>query len=133
MSVLFIIRGLPGSGKSTLARKLVDSENHYEADMFHIVDGKYCFNPAKVKESHEWCLNQVTSKMLSGKGNDCAVSNTFTQHWEFARYEEAACACGYDVSVIDCHGPWENVHNVPEEVMRKMSLRWEPYCILQNS
>lgn len=126
MATLYIIRGIPGSGKSTLAKKLVNPSRHREADMFHMVAGEYLFNPEKVKSSHAWCLAEMSRLIITGN-EDCAVSNTFTRKWEYQPYIDVAEAAGYSVAVIDCHGSWDNCHNVPAEVVTSMKERWQPH------
>ena len=125
MPVLYIIRGLPGSGKSTLAKKLVNDANHRETDMNHMIDGKYQFDFSRIQQAHEWCLKEIISLMKFRC--DCAVANTFTRRWEYQEYIDAANKAEYQVMVIDCHGPWLNIHNVPTEVMAAMRDRWEPH------
>ncbi len=129
MKTLYIIRGLPGSGKSTLARKLVDPHRHFEADAFHVnADGVYFFDPLRVKDAHAWCQQSVWISMEEYP-DDIAVSNTFTQRWEYQTYLDMAASRGFEVQVIDCHGPWVSEHNVPEPVMEAMRRRWEPHVI----
>jgi predicted ABC-type ATPase len=123
MATLYIIRGLPGSGKSTIARKLVHESRIREADMYHIVNGEYKYNPDKVKAAHEWCLNEM--KHLMTEPADCAVANTFTRRWEYQPYIKAAKSAGFYVQVIDCFGPWRNIHGVPEHVIKEMKNRWK--------
>ena len=126
MAVIYIVRGLPGSGKSTIARKLVVEQHHREADMFHMVGGEYKFDHTKIKEAHAWCLDEIEDIMIKG-GNQIAVSNTFTQRWEYQPYIDAAEKHGYDVAIIECHGPWRNCHSVPEEILVAMEKRWQPH------
>lgn len=121
--VLYIVRGLPGSGKSTIAKKLVHESKHFEADMFFIKDGVYNFNSTLIKDAHEWCFNSVERAMRTR--TDICVSNTFTQRWEFQPYIDLAIEHNYDYQVIECHGNWKNVHDVPQEVVDKMKERWE--------
>lgn len=128
MATLYIIRGLPGSGKSTLSRRLVHESRHREADMFHMVGLTYKFDISKVKSAHEWCLSEIT-KLMTGEKADCAVSNTFTRRWEYEPYILAANKAGYNVAIIECHGTWKNIHNVPAETIRLMAERWEPHPI----
>lgn len=55
------------------------------------------------------------------------VSNTSSRKWEFEKYIALARKYGYKVQVIDVHGEFENVHGVPEETLKKMEERWEPF------
>jgi len=123
MPTLILIRGIPGSGKSTLAERLMgENDVHLEADMFWGKD--YKFDVTKLREAHEWCLNSAKAAMAVGKG-DVIVANTFTQGREAAKYVESAKCYGYDVQVLSLSGPWDNIHNVPEEVMEKMRERFQ--------
>lgn len=123
--VLYIIRGLPGSGKSTLARKLCH-DAHFETDMYHMVNGVYKFDARGIKHAHEWCQSAVQRELNKNECN-IAVSNTFTQRWEYQPYLDMAAEAGYDVQVIECHGIWQNRCNVPETVLIAMRKRWEPH------
>lgn len=119
---LILIRGLPGSGKSTLAKQL-QGFKHYEADMFHMKDGVYCFDPAKVREAHSWC-QQKTKEALEAEEN-VVVSNTFTRKWELEPYLTMAHTFGISVQIITVKGNFGNIHGVPEEVIADMKKRWE--------
>ncbi len=55
------------------------------------------------------------------EGKDVVVSNTFTQYWEMEPY----LIMGHSVSIVVANGNYENVHNVPEDVLAAMSERWE--------
>ena len=115
---IYIVRGLPGSGKSTIAKKLVHYTKHFEADMFFMENGVYCFNPAFIKDAHEWCFNSIESAMKTDC--DCCVSNTFTQRWEYQPYLDLAERYDYNVQIIECHGDFGNIHDVPEQVIENM-------------
>jgi len=118
MSSLILIRGISGSGKSTLAKQMKGFK-HYEADMFFMIDGKYCYEPTKIKEAHAWCQRKTLQALRSGK--DVVVSNTFTRLWEMKPYLQM----GYPVQIIEAKGKWKNIHNIPDYVIERMKQRWQ--------
>lgn len=120
---LYIVRGLPGSGKSTLAKKLVSKEFHREADMYFMINGKYTFDHTNVKEAHTWCKNEIENIMING--NECVVSNTFIKRWEYEPYLKIAKKYGYKTQIIECHGQWENTHDVTIDKIQIMKNNWE--------
>lgn len=128
-NTLHIVRGLPGSGKSTVARRMLQdgtAQLHFEADMYFLNEaGEYKFDPRKIGRAHEWCYNKTTRALDQGK--NVVVSNTFTQRWEAAPYIQYAADYGIDVVIHTCFDQWKNVHDVPEEVLRKMKERFESY------
>ena len=126
---LYIVRGIPGSGKSTFAKSLGGA--HFEADMFFMKDGEYKFDMFKLKEAHKWCQDSVNTAMIlnttAALNETIVVSNTFTQEWEMKPYFDLAETHGYKVfSIIveNRHGG-TNEHGVPDEVLTKMSERFE--------
>ena len=121
---LYIIRGLPGSGKSTLAKDMIDNQlvtNHFEADMFHMVDGEYAYKPANVGKAHKWCQQSVCESL--SKGIDTVVANTFVTLDQIKPYLEFDLV--YVVTVITLTSNFDNIHNVPTEVIEKMKNLWE--------
>ena len=132
---LTIIRGLPGSGKSTLALKmLADAQRNLEecvrleADLFHTMsNGQYVYKQELARYAHEFCRGNTAFYL--NKGSDVIVANTFTTIGEALPYFKIAKACGADFEIIVCTGNYENVHDVPEDVMDKMSERWENFTV----
>jgi hypothetical protein len=131
---LILLRGVPGCGKSTTA-KLIGANGagtaHFEADMYFMEDGKYKFDPSKLRDAHNWCRNSVEQAMLlnktKGYNSRIIVSNTFTQEWEMEAYYELAETWGYTVfSIIveNRHGG-VNEHGVPADKIKQMIDRFE--------
>ena len=131
---LFLVRGIPGSGKSTFAKHIWNEYAICEADkFFHNKEtGEYNFDPSRLKEAHEWCRNEVETKMKDHQVNpqyypEIVVSNTFTQEWEMQTYIDLAKKYGYQVTTLiieNRHGN-SNVHNVPAETLDRMRQRFE--------
>lgn len=125
MQKLTLIRGLPGSGKSTLAKSMVRSSDlpHYEADMFFMKEGKYCFDISKLHQAHQWCLNSTKASLSAGL--DVVVSNTFTTKKEMKPYVDLAAELGVQLVIIECTADFGSIHDVPEEALQRMRARWE--------
>ena len=125
MKELYLLRGLPGSGKSTLAKSI--SDVHYEADMYFVnADGEYVFNPALLKDAHNWCqtMTQIAMEYNTPK---IVVSNTFTQEWEMEAYYKLAEDYGYVVFslVVENRHSGINEHGVPFDKLEQMKNRFE--------
>lgn len=120
---LVLIRGLPGSGKSTLARQYIPKGYvHYEADMYFTdADDNYDYRPQWIKDAHAWCQRKTREHLDAGR--NVVVSNTFSQRWELAPY--LAMVDPSDVLIIECHGQWGSVHDVPADAIERMRARWE--------
>lgn len=131
--VLVIVRGLPGAGKSSFANLVWNDYAICEADkFFYDNEGNYNFDPTKLKQAHEWCQDQVETRMKDNQNNpqyypEIIVSNTFTQGWEMQKYFDLAEKYGYRVfSVIveNRHGS-TNIHGVPDDTLKKMRDRFQ--------
>ena len=122
-----IMIGVSGSGKSTWAKKcraesIVVSADHYFTDQ----EGRYNFDPKKLGEAHGRCLREFVNTCQAGK--DVLVDNTNTSVEEIAPYYAIAKAYGYEVEFVFIEFPWnhaaaENIHNVPNEVVKGQAKR----------
>jgi predicted kinase len=124
--VLILLRGLPGSGKSTFAHMMWPEAVICEADQYFHLDGEYRFNPAKLKQAHEWCQTIAQHLMSNGKPQ-VVVSNTSTTEKEMRSYIDMAKEYEYRIVslvVENRHGN-ESVHGVPAETIQKMKDRFE--------
>lgn len=121
MQKLTLIRGLPGSGKSTLAKTL--GIPHYEADMFFMKEGKYCFDASKLHQAHQWCLSSTKTALAAG--SSVVVSNTFTTKKEMNPYIVLATEFGVELEILECTANFGSIHDVPEEALQRMRARWE--------
>lgn len=131
-NTLTIVRGLPGSGKSTLAHMLVAARRagggwaqQVEADDYFIRDGKYQFDPSQLTAAHADCQRRTRAYLEMGA--HVVVANTFTQRWEYQWYLDVAMELGVPVQMVEVHGEFGSVHNVPDEAIARMKARWEAY------
>lgn len=125
---LYIIRGLPGSGKSTLAAQIAVEKNinRFEADMYftNAKTGTYNFDFNNLYDAHLWCRNHVFDEILNGRS--VIVSNTFTRWREMREYIDAANGADFKIKVIHCMNDFGSIHNVPKDVIAKMTDRFQP-------
>jgi predicted kinase len=134
MKILYLIRGIPGSGKSTFARKIWNEHAICEADKYFInkETGEYNFDISKIKEAHQWCRDEVETRMKDNQINfqyypEIVVSNTFTQEWEMEPYFKLAEKYGYKIFTLiveNRHGG-VNQHGVPDDKIQIMKNRFE--------
>jgi len=120
---LLLVRGLPGSGKSTLAKNLIGWYWHLETDQFWMKDGVYTFERERLKEAHQWCLDEA--ERLLKRGFSPVVSNTFTTLRELRPYFELAKKFDVVPTVILCQNAFGSIHDVPQDVYDAMSERFE--------
>lgn len=131
--ILFLVRGLPGSGKSSFATHIWNEYAVCEADkFFYDKEGNYNFDPTKLKQAHEWCRNEVETRMKDHQINEqyypeIAVSNTFTQEWEMEEYFKLAEKYNYKVVslIIENRHGSKNLHGVPDDKVEIMRNRFE--------
>ena len=89
--------------------------------MYHInAKGEYDWQADRVSDAHAWC--QAETLRLLRAGHDVAVANTFTTAREIVPYMEM----GYPIAFIEAKGNFQNIHNVPNDVLEKMRERWQP-------
>lgn len=126
MSKLIIVRGAQGSGKSTFSNRLIRSLIkfgysptdicHFESDQFfEDEDGNYNFDGTKLWLAHKQCFEKTKKCLLRDK--IVIVSNTFATKRELKPYFDFADENDIPVDVYRCTGEYQNVHNVPEEVV----------------
>ena len=130
MAKLTIIRGLPGAGKTTHAKKLIEemgeycNTQHYEADLYFNKWPSYTFDSRLLEAAHDWCYSNVVRALWFGE--DCIVSNTFTQMWEMDRYMAIPTIVdNVQIEVIEMHTRFQNIHGCPEDKVSMMAARWE--------
>jgi predicted kinase len=115
---LVLVRGIPGSGKSTYVKNNLKGYNSYEADMFHMKNGKYAFDRKNLPAAHKWCFDKTKKDLEDGK--KVVVSNTFINKKEVDRYLDMAKELGKTYEVLRTSKEYGSIHNVPKEVIDKM-------------
>jgi len=132
---LTLIRGVSGSGKTTLADKMKKKEPSLiivAADHFFEIDEDYQFNMKLLKAAHQYCFGQTFFHLY--RGNNVAVTNTFTQRWEIGPYIDLAKDMCIEWEVVEPTTKWrydakilaeKNVHGLTEAMIGKMLERWE--------
>ena len=123
---LTIVRGLPGSGKTYKAKQLIADYNreleqavHIEADMFHMGKGGYDYKSHLASYAHQYC--ESNSAYFLNQGFNVVVANTFITKRSVIAYYELSLTMGVEFEIINCDGDYESVHEVPVEVLARMS------------
>lgn len=146
-----ILRGLPGSGKNYYIEQLKkDGKIVFEcsADLFFVdKDGVYMFDPKRIGEAHKyskdtfWYHLKIWNRFLADpvgnieiieryKNHVLICNNTNTTLLEMDPY---ITMCDifehpYEIIWMKCSAETSierNVHNVPEETIRRMAKRFE--------
>ena len=144
---IFILSGAAGAGKSTLANKLKNNAPKYissiaeicEADdyWYLIGDGKYAFDMKLLHNAHCWCQNKADNLMRNGE--NLIVSNTNIKSRDRKPYFQFAKEYGYKVVFIHLKTQFKSIHNVPEDVVKRMRdcyespNSWEQSLIVKSS
>jgi|TARA_Y100000310_G_scaffold279629_1_gene298868 hypothetical protein len=131
---LFLIRGLPGAGKTefvTDTTRTVDLETGHTqqiaTDHYFYIDGVYEFDPAKLGENHQRCINQVKEWMEDNICYEVLVHNTFTQEREMEPYYVLAEKYNWRVYsiIVENRHAGKSEHNVPDGTLNAMKERFE--------
>lgn len=126
MKQLYICRGVVGSGKSTYARTVAPLV--VEPDIFRYnEDNKYVFDSEKNQEVHDKAKDLCEYAMRHLRMPALAVTATLTKFEHVLPYIRLGKKHGYDVTVVECSGAFQNIHEVPEAVIRKMHEEFEPF------
>lgn len=128
---VYIMRGLPGSGKSTWIKRYLEQRREgvaqaicCSADHYHMVDGKYCYDPKNAGLAHNKCLNDYLQQ-IGVNTKDIVIDNTNTTLVELAPYVRIAEALGVEYEIIYLHcypgtAIRRNTHNVPANTILAM-------------
>ena len=122
---LLIIRSIPGGGKTTFVNKMIPNILHLENDMFHYHSGEYEYNQYKMKEAINWCVRTCEDALKNKM--DVVVSNTFVRQTFVDKYKRLAEKYGAQFIVYRMMGNFNNIHNVPQNVLDNMKNNFEDY------
>ncbi|HUD04215.1 MAG TPA: AAA family ATPase [Candidatus Paceibacterota bacterium] len=132
MNIVYIMRGVPGSGKTRIARELSGRIGRiHSTDGYFYRNGKYCFDKKFLTEYHR--LNfEAFCQSLKENQPIVICDNTNIRRSSYQHYIDAAQKAGYEVRIIERPHPnpklaaANNIHGVPEAVIRRMIHHWEP-------
>lgn len=138
---LIIMRGCPGSFKSTVAKHIqshLDNSVICSTDDYHMVDGVYKFNRAKLGKFHAKNLENATNFLLNGQ--TVIIDNTNTTLFEALGYIKSAKTLNKTFCFVEPVGPGctdatllaqRNVHQVPLDAIKAMLDRWHSKEIIE--
>ena len=86
---------------------------------------EYKFDATKLHRNHQKCFNDFLDALNDRNVDVVIVANTFTRKWEYVNYADAAKDSGFEVTMLIANGNYQNVHNVPDDVVQKMKNRFE--------
>lgn len=130
---LVLVRGAPGSGKSTLAHQIGENFGYavQENDAFFTdKNGKYEFDIAYHQHAKDVCFEKTRESLNLGRST--VVANTFTTLKEMEPYFELANQKNIKVNVIEMELQYNNVHSVPDFVVKDKLDKFEPYASAQK-
>ena len=127
---LTLIRGVPGSGKSTFAKKYAIANGHIkivEFDDFWIDKNKtYKFIPEIKMACVEYGRSAVTHELIIEK-RPCIITGVFNK-LEYIEYFKNLCEMfNIPLEVIKMTGNFQNIHNVPDDVLKTMKEEFEDF------
>jgi len=140
--IMYLLRSPSGAGKSMLAKQLAGNNGvALESDEFFMQQGKYVFDIDKQIEAHNWNQDRCLEAMENGI-SPIVIANTNTQAIEAEPYVRMAIGHGYKIRIEEpswhkelkdpITEKWNfdflkgrNMHNVPEDVLKKMIDRYE--------
>lgn len=122
---LIIVRGLPGSSKSSFCNKIYPNILHLENDMFHYHSGEYEYNQYKMRDAINWCVRTCEDALKNNM--DVVISNTFTRKAFVDSYKRLAEKYGAKFTVYRMMGNFNNIHDVPQNVLDNMKNNFEDY------
>lgn len=131
-----LVRGLPGSGKSTLASAMVKSSKiktyHYEADQFFTDEnGEYKFIRDEITDAHNWCFTNAIKALKNG--HSVIVANTFVNYKEIEKYFLFCLNKNIKFDIIEAHGNYGSVYNVPDYAIERMKSKWESLASIKET
>ncbi|USD58935.1 AAA family ATPase [Vibrio sp. SCSIO 43140] len=127
MKAVFI-RGWSGSGKTTMGTEIVEQDKDntllIEADQYftNATTGQYSYNRDEIKDAHNWARMKMAKALRDGF--NVVICNTFTKPFEMRDYLEVAQRFGADVQVLQAQGNYQNVHNVPDNIVQMQKSRF---------